>query len=207
DSALRDQVAVDGAPAFALHLAMLEIGRLVAVLELGPLLHQKLDVIGMLAKESEIGAQRGGDALERIDDALDATVNAVAHPLHTTIRRREKKFALAGEIAIERAFADAEFVGQELRVGVAVAMLGEEFDGGIEDLFATVDAERIIGLPARPIESGIFHGRFSGRAGGLGSLSYIYPNPTQKQADSKPSRSGGVPHLKRARKGERTRFV
>jgi hypothetical protein len=53
-------------------------------------------------------------------------------------------------VAIERALADAQFVGEHLQVGVGVAVLGKQANGRFEDFliaaFAARDGRRTSGL-------------------------------------------------------------
>ena len=50
-----DQSAVTGTPLFDIGLSMLEIGRLLAVLELGPLLHEELHKVRVVREEGQEG--------------------------------------------------------------------------------------------------------------------------------------------------------
>jgi len=63
---------------------------------------------------------------------LDGAVDPLAHHAHDPIGGGQEKFALAGEIAVDGAFADAELFREELRIAVGVAVLGEQLRGGFQ---------------------------------------------------------------------------
>ena len=147
--AVGDQVAVQGLPAFQVRLAIFVEGRLLAILELGPLLDQQLDEIGVLRHERQEGAHGHGDALQRVLDVGNGGVDGLAHLPHDAVDGGEEKLFLAGEIAVDRALADLQLVGQHLRIGLCETVAGEELDGGIDDFFAAAVGRRV-GSAGRP---------------------------------------------------------
>ena len=77
------------------------------------------------------------DPLERVVDPLEGVVDPLPHPPHDPIGGGEEQVALAGKMAVERPLADLQPLGQGLRHGVGVAVLGEQLRRRVEDLLAT----------------------------------------------------------------------
>ena len=61
---------------------------------------------------------------------------------HRAIGDRQKQLLLAGEVAIQRALADVEGLGQKLGVGFRIAVLGEQGGGGIENFLSAAARRR-----------------------------------------------------------------
>ena len=104
---------------------MLEIQRLGAVLELGPLLNEQFHEFRMLVEILQVSANGGHDSIDRVGHRGDRLVDSLREPMHTTIDSGEKKFALGGEITVNGALANAKFLGDGIHVGVGIAVFGE----------------------------------------------------------------------------------
>ena len=97
---------------------MLEISRPLAVLELGPFLDQELDVLRMSGEKRQEGHDSAGHLLQTVLDPGDAGQDLLLHLPHHSIRRRQKKLALAGEVFVNRSLAKLQPFGKGLRYGV-----------------------------------------------------------------------------------------
>ena len=84
----------------------------------------------MLGEEAQIGANGRRNQLQRVFDSLNAGFDPRHHHAHDPIGRGQEKFALAGEIAVDSAFTDAQLFREQLGVAVGVAVLGEQLRGG-----------------------------------------------------------------------------
>ena len=125
--------SIERSQSLAVRFAMLDVGWLLAVLEESPFVNQQFAQLRMDGEECQIGSYHLGDPLGRIFDRGHASVDILAELPHAPIGGRQKELALAGKIAIEGAFPNAQLIGQLLGVGIGVAMLGKQLGGGIED--------------------------------------------------------------------------
>src|SRR5207302_11354298 len=119
------------------------------------------DELGMVFAEDETGADGDGDLIERILDTFHVGIDLLAQRAHDSIRGRQEQFALAWEIAVERALAYPELVRQELRVGIGVAVLREQLGGHRQNLLTAAFAKLVILGPSRPFFRSEFHDRES----------------------------------------------
>src|ERR1700676_1382646 len=81
-SPLADQIGIHLPPLADVLLPMLEIRLFLAIAELGPLLNQQLDVLGVIAEESEISANRDRHPLERVFDWFVSGSDGLPQPVH-----------------------------------------------------------------------------------------------------------------------------
>src|SRR5439155_2722688 len=132
---------------------------------LSPLLHQQFDKLGVLGKESQIGADRHGYPVEWIFDARNARIDLIAKHPHDSVGGGEEDVFLAGEVTVNGAFADAELLGEKLSVRVGIAVLREEPRGRVEDLFSAAGAKSVVNGPPWFLFHCSFHGFSQSRDG------------------------------------------
>jgi hypothetical protein len=147
DPAAGDEVAEDGEPAGPAGLAVLEVGGLLAVAELGALLDEQLDLLGVVLEEAQVGADGGGDHLQRVGDALDGGIDVGTEAGHALVHGGEEQRLLAGEVQVQRALGHAAGVGDGLHVGGLEAAAGEDLGGGGQDLLAAAGAGFLVHRP------------------------------------------------------------
>jgi hypothetical protein len=158
-TALGDQRTEQLAPAQFVLLEVLEVGRLLPVLGVGPLLDQQLDELRVVREEAQERSDGLGQPVERVLDPRNIGVDPLAKPAHDAIGRGQEQVALAGEMAVKGPLADLELLDGGLRDHVGVAVLGEECRGGVEDLIPTRTPVRLNSSSRLPLGHGlhVFH--------------------------------------------------
>lgn len=139
DLSFGDVAAIQQSQTLAMGLAMFDVSGLLAIFEQSPLVYEKFAQLRMLSEEGQVRPHDLGNSCRRIFDVLDAGIDRGAQLAHTAVGGGEKQVALTGEVAVERPFADAEGVSEELRIGVGITTLGEELGSDIEDLLSSID--------------------------------------------------------------------
>ncbi len=113
---------------------MLEIGRSLAILEVGPFLDDQLDKVGVFGKKTKIGRDGPSHPLQAVGDSHDAPLDPLIQLDHNPISRGQEEFALARKMAIKRPFSDLKPIRQDLGDRIRKALLGEQLRGGLQDL-------------------------------------------------------------------------
>ncbi len=128
---------------------MLEIGGLLAVLELGAFLDQQFDKLRIGGKEIQRGSDGAGDLIERVRRVGHGRIDGLPQALQDTVHRGQEQLALGAEIAIQRALAHAKAVGEDLGIRLGVAALGEKHGGRLEDFLTAPSTQVHIGRTSR----------------------------------------------------------
>jgi hypothetical protein len=115
--------------------------------ELGPLLDQQLNELRLLRKKGQESTDGLGNLVQRILVVGDAAFDSFAELAHDAIDRRQEKLLLAGEIAVQGTLADPQPIGQDLGLGVRIAVLGEDRSGPFENFFLALQTPRTQILP------------------------------------------------------------
>ncbi len=137
DSPLGDHVAIELPPSLNVDLAMLEVRRPFAILEIGPLLDQELDERRVLGEELQERGDRPLHPLQPVADARDLCIDLLLELAHHPIRRGQEQRPLAGEVAIDRPLAHPQPIRQRLGHRVGEPMLGKQLGRCLKDLLPT----------------------------------------------------------------------
>ncbi len=133
----RHQVAVELLPLLDVDLAVLEVRRPLAVLEVRALLDQQLDERRMVGEELEERRDRPLDPLQTILDPRDVRGHLLLELSHHSVRRRQEQRPLAGEMSVDRPLPHPQPFRQRLRDRVGEPFLGKQGRRRLQDLLAT----------------------------------------------------------------------
>src|SRR5947209_3311012 len=97
---------------------MLEVSWPLAVLELGTLLDQELNVLWMSGEKRQEGHDSACHLLQTVLNSGDAGQDLLLHLPHHPIRGGQKKLALAGEVFVNRSLAKLQSFGKSLRYSI-----------------------------------------------------------------------------------------
>src|SRR5262249_40990932 len=123
-------------PPAHVRLAMLEIRRFFAVLELRAFLYEQFHKFRMLKAESEKRSNRTGDSFNRIGHVGELIFDMLAESTHDPIGGGQKQLSLGREVSVERALTDFEPGCQFVSVRVREAALREKPGRDIQNLLA-----------------------------------------------------------------------
>lgn len=121
------------------------------------LLHQDLDVLGVIAEEFEVSPDAPPDPLQPVGNLRRGELDMLLKLRHDAVDGREEQGPLAGEVAVERPLADTQRVGQELRDAIREPLLREKLGRGRKDLLAAVAGGRF--RPRSRLGDAAIHGR------------------------------------------------
>ena len=119
---------------------MLDIGGLLPILELRPLLNDQLDERGIVGREGQVGANGLGDLIERICDGNHGLLGRLQKLMHEPIASPEEQVSLRGEITVDRPLAHAKRFGEHLGSRRGVAVPCEQPSGRLKNLVVTTVA-------------------------------------------------------------------